>query len=306
MALVGAGSTQTLEPNKDRYLRYGIITLTWCSPFSAARLDVVSRVAAAGFDSIELFVEDPDAFDVDELGRDLAANGLVASVCPQLHAERDPSSGDPRSRDAGVAYLTRCVDLAAAFGGSIVGGPLYGDQVFYGGSPAELRGEMERRALWERALASLSAVAEHASDRGVRLGIEPLNRFETSLLCLAEHAADFVDKLDNPAAGVLLDTYHMNIEEADMPAAIRGVGDRLVHFHANENHRGAPGTGHVDWPAVGAAIRETGFDGTVVTEPFRRPSKPGESLALWRPPADPSAEDRVAASALAFLREHLG
>lgn len=287
-------------------MRYGIITLTWSSPFTGERLDLLPRVEQAGFDCIELFVEDAGHLSVDEVRVALDDAGLVGTICPQLHAERDPSSDDERSREAGIEYLKRCVDMAAAFGGKIVGGPLYGDQVFYGGSPARLRGDGERRALWERALRSLSVVADHAHGQGVRLGVEPLNRFETSLLCLAEHAAQFVDQLDHPAVGVLLDTYHMNIEEADLAASIRGVGDRLVHFHANENHRGAPGTGHIDWLAVSGALRDAGFDGIVVTEPFRRMSAPGESLALWRPAADEHAEDRVAAGALDFLRERLG
>ena len=92
----------------------------------------------------------------------------------------------------------------------------------------------------------LKELATYAGDRGVVLCVEPLNRFETSFLNLASQAIELVDRVDSPGCGMLLDTFHMNIEERSIGDAIRAAGKRLKHLHACENDRGAPGTGHID------------------------------------------------------------
>ena len=121
----------------------------------------------------------------------------------------------------------------------------------------------------------------------MRLGIEPLNRFETSFLNTAEQVMEVVDRLDSPAAGVMLDTFHMNIEEKDQAAAIRLVGDKLVHFHACGSDRGTPGADHIAWDAIAAALRETGYDGAAVIESFTPDNQTiARAAAIWRPLAD--------------------
>jgi D-psicose/D-tagatose/L-ribulose 3-epimerase len=287
-------------------VRYGIITLTWCSPFTTARLDLFKRIASLGYDSVEIFLENEGDLDYQRAREELARVGLAVSVCVQINTARDVSHADREVRRDGVRYLRHCVDAVAGMGGSLVGGPLYGDQIFYGGAAASLRDLSEARALRRRAVDSLREVAEYAGERDVRLAIEPLNRFETSLLCLADQAGELVDEIGSAAVGVQLDTYHMNIEEADLAAAVRATGSHLVHFHANENHRGLPGTGHIPWTDVGTALRDVSYAGAIVAEPFRRaPAELGQSLALWRPPADEAAEDKAAGEALRFLKERL-
>lgn len=288
-------------------MRYGIITLTWRSPFTTSDLDLLDRIAALGYDGVEIFLESEEHLDYSRAAAELARLGLEPSICVQIDGRRDVSSGDGGVRSAGIAYLKHCVDAVVAMGGALVGGPVYGDQIFYGGGAAVSRTDDEAHALRARAVASLREVAEYAGERSVTIAVEPLNRFETSLACLADQAVDLVTEIDSDAVGVQLDTYHMNIEEPSIPEAIRTAGSRLVHFHANENHRGAPGTGHIPWGDVAAGLGEIGYDGPIVTEPFRRsPAELGYSLALWHPPADEAAEDRVAADALRVLREHLG
>src|SRR5690606_16481128 len=104
----------------------------------------------------------------------------------------------------------------------------------------------------------------YAGDHGVVLGIEPLNRFETSFINLASQAIEVIDRVDHPACKIMLDTFHMNIEEKSLGNAIRAVGSRLCHFHACENDRGAPGSGNVTWNDVKQALRDIGYDGPVV------------------------------------------
>jgi D-psicose/D-tagatose/L-ribulose 3-epimerase len=166
-------------------------------------------------------------------------------------------------------------------------------------------GEEERAretALLVEVLASLAAYAE---PRGVCLCVEPLNRFETSMLNLVSQAAEVVDRVGSPACGLLLDTFHMNIEERSLGEAISAAGPRLRHFHACENDRGAPGSGHVPWAEVARALRDVGYDGPVVIESFTsKVQSIARAAAIWRPLAE--SQDALARDGLAFLRRLLG
>lgn len=113
-----------------------------------------------------------------------------------------------------------------------------------------------------RLVESLRPLADYAGQRGVRLAVEPLNRFETSLINTAEQAIEVVDRVGSPALGVLLDTFHMNIEERDPATAIRGCAGRLTHLHACGCDRGAPGGDHIGWPAIAAALDESATTAT--------------------------------------------
>ncbi|MBW3634582.1 MAG: sugar phosphate isomerase/epimerase, partial [Chloroflexi bacterium] len=135
----------------------------------------------------------------------------------------------------------------------------------------------------------------------IRLAVEPLNRFETSFLTTAAQTMEVVARVDSPALGVLLDTFHMNIEEKDQAAAIHQVGDKLAHFHACGNDRGAPGADHIAWEAITAALSETGYDGAVVIESFTPDNQTiARAAAIWRPLAE--TQDTLARDGLAFLR----
>jgi D-psicose/D-tagatose/L-ribulose 3-epimerase len=148
---------------------------------------------------------------------------------------------------------------------------------------------------------NLRSLAEYAGDRGVILGLEPLNRFETSFINLAEQAIEVVDCVDHPSLGIMLDTFHMNIEEKSLGDAIRATGSRLVQLHACENDRGAPGSGNVNWNGVAQALRDIHYQGPVVIESFTPDVKSiARAAAIWRPLADSS--DSLASEGLAFLK----
>ena len=136
------------------------------------------------------------------------------------------------------------------------------------------------------------------------LCVEPLNRFETSFMNLAQQAIDVVDRVDHPACGILLDTFHMNIEERSIGEAIRAAGARLKHLHGCENDRGAPGSGHVPWNEVRDALRAVNYDGPVVIESFTSKVKTiARAAAIWRPFA--ATQDALAEDGLRFLRQLL-
>jgi D-psicose/D-tagatose/L-ribulose 3-epimerase len=118
------------------------------------------------------------------------------------------------------------------------------------------------------------------------------------------HALDYVEAVASPAVGVMLDTFHMNMEEFDLAASIRLAGSKLVHFQANENNRGFIGSGHIDWAEVARALLAIGYSGPITLEPFRRDDeRPGIPLAQWRAPH--TNEDAELAASVAYLRAAL-
>jgi D-psicose/D-tagatose/L-ribulose 3-epimerase len=256
------------------------------------------RVKAMGFDVLELGVEQPGDWDPARTADLLAAHGLGAALCVAMGADKDLT--DPALVSGTQDYLRYCIDAATTIGAGVVAGPLY--------TPVGKTWQMdaaERAATIDRLLAGLRTLADYAGDRGVRLAIEPLNRFETSFFNTAEQVAEVVDRLDSPAVGMLLDTFHMNIEEKDPAAAIRLAGDRLMHFHACGNDRGAPGADPIPWPQIAAALHDVGYDGALVIESFTPDNQTiARAAAIWRPLAP--SQDALAEDGLAFLRQTFG
>ncbi|NOZ73154.1 MAG: sugar phosphate isomerase/epimerase, partial [Chloroflexi bacterium] len=161
--------------------------------------------------------------------------------------------------------------------------------------------EAERARDTDLLVANLQKLAAYAADHGVILCIEPLNRFETSFINLAEQAITVVDQVDHPACQIMLDTFHMNIEEKSLGNAIRAAGPRLKHVHACGNDRGAPGSGNIDWNDVAQALRDIDYDGPVVIESFTAKVKSiARAAAIWRPLAP--SQDALAEQGLAFLK----
>lgn len=175
--------------------------------------------------------------------------------------------------------------------------------VFAGRPPAPVA-EHERRARKDRCVAGLRAAGGHAAAAGITLAVEPLNRFESDVLSTTQQAMELLDAVDQPAVAMMLDTFHMHMEEASITEAIRLAGPRIAHFQANENHRGFPGTGATDWVAIFRALHEIGYGGPVSLEPFRRnDDRFGVPFAQWRPPHEDEGA-RLKASA-AFIRSHI-
>jgi D-psicose/D-tagatose/L-ribulose 3-epimerase len=210
---------------------------------------------------------------------------------------RDPSHEDEEKQQGGIEYLKHCVDAAATMGAKIVGGPLYAAV----GRTWQATAEQRQRDL-ERCRKNLRQVAAYAEDKGVTLAVEPLNRFETSFINLASQAVELVEMIDSPAVKIMLDTFHMNIEEKDLGKAIETAGPYLVHVHANENDRGTPGTGNVTWDKIAAALRKIDYSGAMVIESFTTTVvEIARAAAIWRPPAP--SQDILASEGKAFLQQ---
>ena len=129
----------------------------------------------------------------------------------------------------------------------------------------------------------LRNTAAYAGDKGVRLGIEPVNRYETYLINTTEQAIDLLDRIGRDDMFIHLDTYHLNIEEESFGKAIRMAGSRMEYIHLSESHRGTPGTGTVDWDDVFSALADIGFTGALVMESFVSLNEDiARATCMWR------------------------
>ncbi|MBN9063499.1 MAG: D-tagatose 3-epimerase [Rhizobiales bacterium 65-9] len=286
----------------------GVISMFYARPFTRDDFPSLARMKKAGADCIEMLVPEDGELDLKETRAAIEGAGLSVVLAARVNLGRDLASADKAAHAAGVAYLESCVKSAEALGAAIVGGPLYGaPMVFAGRAPTPCAPDERKRRI-DAVVEGLKRAGKVAHGAGVRFGIEPLNRFETDIANTARHAIQLAERADSPAVGVMLDTFHMNMEEWDLPQAIRQTGHRLFHFQANENNRGFVGSGHIDWPPIARALADVGYDGPVVLEPFRRDDEDaGVTLAQWRAPTR-DEDDRLAASiaylkgALAFAR----
>lgn len=282
----------------------GVISMTYARPFTAAELPLFRRMRATGMEFCELLVPEEGEVDPAEAGAAAREAGLGLILAARVNLERDLASEEEGPRRAGMAYMRRCVDVAVACGAALVGGPLYGAPLVFAGRAPRPFDAAQREERVARVVDGLKQAGAYAEPKGVRLAIEPLNRFETDFCNTGRQACELARLVGSPAVGVMLDTFHMNMEEDDLPEAIRAAAPRLMHFQANENHRGYLGTGHIPWPPICRALHEIGYAGAITLEPFRRlHHELSTPLAQWKPPA--RDEDENLRHSGAFLRAAL-
>lgn len=275
----------------------GINTWVWASPLTDATIDpLLDHIAALGFDAVELPLENVGDLSIDVVGAALERTGLAPYVVGAMAPGRDLVQTDASTVAATQDYLRACVDLAAGIGSPAVCGPFYAATGRTG-----RRTEDERTAAYGEWRSNLAPVVEHAGSRGVTIGIEPLNRYETSLINTVDQALEGLGGLLGPALGLALDSYHLNIEERSTAAAIRTAGEHLAHLQVCGSDRGAPGGDQTDWPALLEALDEVGYAGPLNIESFTADNTAiATAASIWRPLAP--TQDDLARDGLAFLR----
>jgi len=278
-------------------VKFGVNTFVWVSPLStAAVMDLAPKVKNMGFDILELACEKPELIDVNAVKQELTEVGLDAIVCGAWGPDRNISSSDSGVAAASKTYTRWLVDTAAVLESPTVCGPMYS-----GVGKAHLDDEAAREAEWDRAVAGVRGMAAYAAGRGVRLALEPLNRFETDMINVVSQGMDFIDQVGMPNVGLHLDTFHMHLEEKNSADAIRRAADKIFHFHACENDRGVPGSGQVHWSDIAAALKEAGYAGPVVIESFSSEVKEiAKAVCIWREIAP--SQDAIASEGLKFLK----
>ena len=275
----------------------GVNPWVWASPVTDAVLaELIPRIAAFGFDAVELPIEQPGDWDPVRTRGLLASHGLAAAaVCAVTPPGRDLVCAPAGVVEATAAYLKTCVDSAAAVGAPCVGGPVYAAVGrTWRMSPAD------RSTCYADFRRALAPVAGHAEQRGVNIGVEALNRYETSVVNTVEQAVELIDGLP-PNVGIMIDTYHLNIEESDPYAAVTLAGPHIKHVQVSGTDRGAPGADHFNWPAFFGALRATGYRGALCIESFTAENEAiATAASIWRPLAP--SQDRLALDGLSYLR----
>ncbi len=275
----------------------GANTWIWVSPLTDERLArLAPRIRDWGFDVVELPIEDPADWDPGRAADLLAGLGLGATTCAVMPPTRDLVVEDAAVVASTQAYLRDCVRIAQRVGATVVGGPIYAPV-----GRTWLLDDDERRSTIARLTEALRGPAEDAAKHGVTLAIEPLNRYETSLVNTVAQAREVVEAVGSPGCGIQVDTFHMNVEEKDIAAAIRLAGPHLAHVQVCGNDRGAPGNDHIDWPAIAGAIEATGYGGPICIESFTAENRTiATAASIWRPLE--RSQDAIATDGLAFLR----
>lgn len=275
----------------------GVNTWVWTSPLTDASLaELAPRISAWGFDVVELPVENPGDWDPVRAHALLDGLGLAASVVLVMGEGRELVAADATTVLSTQDYLRHVVDVAEVVGSPVIAGPAYASV----GRTWRMSDE-ERKTRYAELRDGLTPVAEHAAAAGVRIGLEPLNRYETSLLNTVDQALDALEGMPD-TCGIALDIYHMNIEETDVAAAVRRAGPRLVHVQVCANDRGAPGTDHLDWRGFLAALEDAGYRGPLVIESFTAENATiATAASVWRPLA--RTQDAIATDGLAFLKK---
>lgn len=275
---------------------YGMNLLLWTTRVDESHLPVLESLAEMGYGLVEVPVfdiSDPDGYA--KLGKHIRSLGMQPSAVSALNADQNIAAPDRSLRAKGEADMLRMMDCAAAMGAPFLSGPMHSAiGAFSGRGPTsdELHHSAE----------SLSRVAVYGATLGVRLGIEPLNRFECYLMNDLASAARYAAMVGS-GASVLYDTFHAHIEEKDAPASIREHGASIGLVHISENDRSTPGRGQVHWSGTFAALRDIGYDGPLIVEAFGM-ALPELSAAtrIWRRMFDD--ELSLARDALMFMRQN--
>lgn len=280
-------------------MKFGINTFLFTSPFTTASVRLFRTFKRWGFDTVEIAIEDPAHIDTATVRAAAEKAGLaIGSVCAAMGPGRDFRGTDDEQRTA-MEYCRAIVDQAAELGCPRVIGPVYSVV-----GKADAVEPAQQKTEWMLVVKNLAQLAQHAASRGVTICIEPLNRFETDFLNTCDQGLKLLRAIGSPAVKLHLDTFHMNIEEKDLGAAIRKAGTQLGHLHACGSDRGTPGGDHTDWDSIARALKAIRYDGDVVIESFTTDVKViARAAAIWRK-IEPSRND-IAVKGLKFLHRTL-
>jgi D-psicose/D-tagatose/L-ribulose 3-epimerase len=281
--------------------KIGIYYAYWTHEWDADFHPFIDKVAGLGFDLLEVNGGTVTRMSVQERRRLKAhadAAQVALSYCIGLPQEYDIASEDRSVRERGIAYLQQMARAIGEMGGGMLSG------IIYGAWPATLPAEAtDRRPYVERSIASMQTAIKAAEDHNVIFNMEVVNRFEQFMLNTSAEALAYVEAVGSPNAKILLDTFHMNIEEDFIGDAIVQAGEKLGHFHIGENNRMPPGFGHIPWTEIGAALRKINYQGHVVMEPFLMPGgQVGRDIKVFRDLSINLDLDEQAHKALLFMR----
>ena len=287
--------------------KVGIYFAYWTDRWTGDYPYYVDKVARLGFDVLEI---QPDQLlhmprtELESLHHMANDRDLELTYCIGFSQDKDLASESVSVRRAGINYAKEILDVIHFMEGKIFGG------INYSAWPAAFPSNLiDKRPYLDRSIQCVKEISKVAEEYGITYCLEIVNRFEHFLLNTAEEGVAFVDAVDSPNVKLLLDAFHMNIEEDSIGSAIESVGERLGHFHIGETNRKTPGQGHMPWEEIARSLKNINYQGRVVMEPFVKPGGDvGEAIRVWRDlsgSADEAQLDLNANQALTFIRSKL-
>jgi D-psicose/D-tagatose/L-ribulose 3-epimerase len=286
-------------------VKYGIYVAYWLNEWVGDYKKYIDKAAGLGFDILEIscasfankYTTDAQLIELRDYAKE---KGILLTAGYGPAKEQDPSSVDENVRKNSFEFFKGILEKLKLMNIKSVGGGLYSYW------PVDYTLPIDKEGDWERSVKSMKEIAKVAADCDVTLGMEVLNRFEGYLLNTCAEALRFVNEVNHPNVKIMLDTFHMNIEEDNIADAIRLAGDKLCHLHTGEQNRKVPGKGSIPWNEIGIALREINFQGGIVMEPFvMKGGTVGSQIKVWRdllPDTSEAILDRDVKGALEFLK----
>lgn len=242
-------------------VKLGMNMLLWGTHITPDHIPVFAGLAAAGFDGVEIPVGGQSTAELKTMASACDDLGLARTAVAFVPPQANPISPVAAIRAAAVDNLRNSIDAAKRIGADLLGGGIYqAHKYFTGNAPTEQE--------WQWCADYLRTCGDHAQQRGVRLSLEFLNRFEVFLINTSAECRRMVEEVGLPNVGVHYDTHHANIEDPHPGEALRHIRHAINHVHLSESHRGTLGTGQVDWGATFAALRDIDYHGWLVIEAF--------------------------------------
>ncbi|MGI6749939.1 MAG: sugar phosphate isomerase/epimerase family protein [Atribacter sp.] len=276
--------------------KFGVDTFIWSEAFSEKDLWVIPKAKELGFEVLDISISKPDSFPTQLVKEKIQETGLEVVTTTTLGKETNLISDDPAIRKNGIQFMKKMVDINVELGSPIIGGVVYAAWGYLSGKP---RTQQE----WDWSIASMKEIARYAQEKSsIAICVEPVNRFETHFLNIAEDAVRYCQEVGYENIKVHLDSFHMIREETSFREAVKTCGKKyLGYVHVCENNRGIPGTGLVPWKEFFLALKEINYTGPMVIESFD-PSfeELNRQCAIWRKLADSGEE--LAVQGLKHLR----
>jgi D-psicose/D-tagatose/L-ribulose 3-epimerase len=283
--------------------KIGIFYAYWTHDWDADFNPFVDKVADLGFDILEVnagTIADMSSSERKKLKQHADDRKITLTYCIGLPAKYDVASADEATRKNGMQYLEKMMAGIGEMGGGVLGG------ITYGSWPSTLPENTEKDLYVERSIASVKQAAKIAAANNVVMVLEVVNRFEQFIFNSADEALEFVKQVGSPNVKIMLDTFHMNIEEDTIRGAIEKAGSYLGHVHIGENNRRPPGFGHIPWDELASALKRINYQGYIVMEPFLMPGgQVGRDIKVFRDLSVGVDLDAEAGKALHFMRNKL-
>jgi D-psicose/D-tagatose/L-ribulose 3-epimerase len=286
-------------------MKFGTYFAYWEQDWDVDYLKYVKKVADLGFDILEVGaagivkMSDEALLDLKEEARKYNIILTAGIGLPKMY---DVSSEDETVRQNGIAFMKKILDALAKADIHAIGGTIYSYW------PVDYAAPINKPAVRKQSIKSMQELSDYARQYDITLLIETLNRFEQFLVNDAAEVLQYVKDVGKENVKVMLDSFHMNIEEDNMGDAIRSVGDYLGHFHIGECNRKVPGKGRMPWAEMGQALRDINYTGFVVMEPFVRPGGiVGSDIKVWRDLSDNADDEKLdmdIKEGLQFVKKH--